>query len=67
MIGAKNYWAFFRALSIGQGWWGGIAAMDEEVRKMLARLKFSEEESKKIISQSKNVSDQKEWEAWAVG
>lgn len=43
------------------------ATMDKEVREMVARLKFSEEESKKIFSQNKLESNLQGWEAWAVG
>lgn len=41
--------------------------MDNEVKEMLSRLKFSEEESRKIFTDNSGNSYLKGWEAWAVG
>lgn len=35
--------------------------MEEEVSEMMARFKFSEEESKKILTQSCSTVDMKGW------
>lgn len=40
--------------------------MDEEVRGMLQCIKFSEEEAKKMLSQSKLAQEDEGWEKWAT-
>lgn len=46
--------------------WGTLVTMDEEVREMLARLKFSDEEARKIFTLNSSSTEANEWEAWAV-
>lgn len=45
---------------------GEATTMNEEVRVLLARLKFSEEEAKMIVTQSKIEMALQGWEAWVV-
>lgn len=44
-----------------------VVNMVEEIREMFARLKFSEEESKKIFCHNMASSEVQGWEAWVVG
>lgn len=41
--------------------------MDEEVGEMLVKLKFSDEETRKLFSLDSEVVKSGVWEAWAVG
>lgn len=41
--------------------------MDEEVREMLAKLKFSDEEARKLFTLDFISREARGWEAWGVG
>lgn len=51
---------------VGVGWCPPNI-MDEEVKEMLAKLKFSEEDTKKLFTMDSISPKAEGWEAWVVG
>lgn len=72
---ARLVWSYLFARLRRSGTWrlgfafvflmeGETATMEEEVGVLLAKLKFSKEEAKTIVSQSKMETILQGWEAW---
>lgn len=58
--------AVFTALGC-RGWVFLVLDMADEIRELLEKLRFFEEESKKIFCNSMTIEDEQGCEAWAVG
>ncbi|MBA0567283.1 hypothetical protein Golob_012029, partial [Gossypium lobatum] len=66
-LARRYYWLPpFGALGEGESWWRRSFKMAEEINIMLERLKFSKEESTRVIS-TNTENNLQGFEAWAVG